>query len=109
MNRKGIDFLTRDKFEVGGDASAAAGPVGRDAQASTNATADAEIYTYSRAKGLFAGISLKGAVVKPDKDANAVIYDKHVDPAELLKDGKEAIPAAAKPFIVELNKYARKK
>jgi lipid-binding SYLF domain-containing protein len=109
MNRKGIDFLTRDKFEVGGDASAAAGPVGRDAQAGTNATADAEIYTYSRAKGLFAGISLKGAVVKPDVDGNAVIYGKHVDPRELLKDGKEAPPAAAAPFMKELHKYAPKK
>jgi lipid-binding SYLF domain-containing protein len=109
MNRRGIDFLTRDKFEVGGDASAAAGPVGRDAQAGTNATADAEIYTYSRAKGLFAGISLKGAVVKPDLDANAIIYGKHVNPRELLKEGKEAPPAAAMPFMKELHKYAAKK
>jgi len=108
MNRRGIDFLTRDKFEVGGDASAAAGPVGRDAQAGTNATADAEIYTYSRSKGLFAGISLKGAVVKPDLDGNAIIYGKHVNPRELLKDGKEAPPAVAAPFMKELYKYAAK-
>ncbi len=107
-NRRGIDFLTKDKFEVGGDISAAAGPVGRDAQAGTDAAANAEIYTYSRARGLFGGISLKGAVVKPDNDANEVIYGRHVNAAELLKDGKEAPPAVTRPFMGELNKYSKK-
>jgi SH3 domain-containing YSC84-like protein 1 len=106
-NRRGIDFLTKDKFEVGGDISAAAGPVGRDAQAATDATASAEIYTYSRARGLFGGISLKGAVVKPDNDANTVIYGKSVNAAELLKEGNQAAPAITKPFLAELGKYSK--
>jgi lipid-binding SYLF domain-containing protein len=108
-NRKGIDFLTKDKFEVGGDLSAAAGPVGRDATAGTDALASAEIYTYSRSRGLFAGISLKGAVVKPDNDGNKAIYGKSVDAAALLKEGNMASPAVAEPFLTELRKYSPKK
>jgi lipid-binding SYLF domain-containing protein len=107
-NRRGIDFLTKDKFEVGGDASAAAGPVGRDAQAGTDAAGNAEIYVYSRARGLFAGISVKGAVVKPDVDANTAIYGKPVDARALLKEGNVAPPPITKAFMVELNKYSKR-
>ena len=76
MNEKGLMGLLEDKFELGGEGSVAAGPVGRTAAASTNATLDAEILTYSRSRGLFAGLSLKGVVITPDKDLNEAIYKK---------------------------------
>lgn len=76
MNDKGLKNLLADKFEIGGEGSAAAGPVGRTAAASTNVTLDAEILTYSRSKGLFAGVSLKGVVISSDQDLNTAIYEK---------------------------------
>ena len=76
MNEKGLKGLMEDKFEVGGEGSVSAGPVGRTAAASTNVTLDAEILTYSRSKGLFAGVSLKGVVITPDKDMNQGVYHK---------------------------------
>ncbi len=106
MNKRGIDYLTKDKFEVGGDLSAAAGPVGREATANTDVALRAEIYTYSRSKGLFAGVSLKGASVRPDKDANRAIYGHPVEARELLLEGSVAPPADAQPFIAALDKYA---
>jgi lipid-binding SYLF domain-containing protein len=75
-NENGLKGLLEDKFEVGGEASVAAGPVGRAAAASTNATLSAGILSYSRAQGLFAGISLKGAIISQDKDMNTAIYQK---------------------------------
>lgn len=75
MNQDGLKGLTEDKFEMGGEASVAAGPVGRTAGASTNATLDAGILTYSRSKGLFAGVSLQGAVINPDNDLNESTYE----------------------------------
>lgn len=76
MNDKGLKNLIQDKFELGGEGSVAAGPVGRTAAASTNATLDAEILTYSRSKGLFAGVSLKGVVISQDQDMNQAVYQK---------------------------------
>ena len=76
MNEKGLKGLLEDKFELGGEGSVSAGPVGRTAAASTNVTLDAEILTYSRSRGLFAGLSLKGAVITPDKDMNRGVYNK---------------------------------
>ena len=76
MNEKGLQGLMQDKFEIGGEGSVTAGPVGRTAAASTNATMDAQILTYSRSKGLFAGISLKGVAITPDNDMNKTIYQK---------------------------------
>lgn len=76
MNEKGLKGLMEDKFEMGGEASVAAGPVGRTAAASSNATLDAQILTYSRTKGLFAGVSLKGVVISQDEDMNQAIYNK---------------------------------
>ncbi len=78
MNDKGLDGLLQDKFEIGGEGSVSAGPVGRTAAASTNATMDAEILTYSRSKGLFAGVSLKGVVISQDKDMNNAVYQRSV-------------------------------
>src|ERR1043165_4511290 len=77
MNRKGIDKLIGDKFTLGADASVAAGPVGRNATAQTNVRLDAEILGYSRSKGLFAGVSLEGATLRPDKDDNSDFHGSH--------------------------------
>ncbi len=93
MNDKGMKGLMEDKFELGGEGSVAAGPVGRTASASTNATFDAEILTYSRSKGLFAGVALKGVVINSDKDLNKAIYQKSAK--EIL--GYPAVPASAAP------------
>jgi len=93
MNDKGMKGLLEDKFELGGEGSVAAGPVGRTAAASTNATLDAEILTYSRSKGLFAGVSLKGVSINSDGDLNQAIYQKRSK--EII--GDPALPATAAP------------
>ena len=93
MNDKGMKGLVEDKFELGGEGSVAAGPVGRTAAASTNATFDAEILTYSRSKGLFAGVSLKGVSINSDKDLNRAIYEKNLK--EII--GAAPLPASAAP------------
>lgn len=93
MNDKGLKGLLEDKFELGGEGSVAAGPVGRTASASTNATFDAEILTYSRSKGLFAGVSLKGVSINSDGDLNQAIYQKRSK--EII--GDPALPASAAP------------
>jgi lipid-binding SYLF domain-containing protein len=97
MNEKGMKGLLEDKFELGVEASAAAGPIGRTAAASTNATLDAEILTYSRTKGVFAGVSLKGAVIHPDTDMNLAVYQK---PAKVIL-GTPPIPASAAPSTLQ--------
>src|SRR5215207_6669313 len=79
MNPSGLDGLLKDKFELGGEASVAAGPVGREAAASTNPRLDAGILSYSRSKGVFIGAALKGAVISPDNDLNEAIYGKKAD------------------------------
>lgn len=104
MNKKGMDFLTRDKFNLGGDASVAAGPVGRATSAETNAAMRAEILTYSRARGLFAGVSLKGAVVKPSKDGNRDLYGREIEARSIL-EGNAPTPAEARPLLGALGKY----
>jgi len=106
MNPSGIRRLLKSKGELGADVSVAAGPVGRTAAASTDLMMTAEILTYSRLRGLFAGISLKGAAVTPDGDANARLYGHAVDPVDLLVQGKGDIPAPAKSLINELEKYS---
>jgi lipid-binding SYLF domain-containing protein len=99
MNDNGLRGLLEDKFEIGGEGSVAAGPVGRTTAASTNATLDAGILTYSRSKGAFAGIALKGVVITSDKDLNTAVYEKTArqvlgDPAVLEADA----PATLKKF-----------
>jgi len=79
MNQSGLDGLLKDKFELGGEVSIAAGPVGREAAASTNPRLDAGIISYSRSKGVFIGAALKGAVISPDNDLNEAIYGKKAD------------------------------
>ncbi|PYT05843.1 MAG: hypothetical protein DMF60_10680 [Acidobacteria bacterium] len=102
MNHKGADKLIADKFTVGADASAAAGPVGRQTSASTNVRMDAEILTYSRAKGLFAGISLDGATLRPDKEDNRDFYGKDIDPRNVI-NGDVPVPSEARPLASALS------
>ena len=102
MNKKGMDKLIADKFTIGADASAAAGPVGRQTSASTNVRMDAEILTYSRAKGLFAGISLDGATLRPDKDDNREFYGKDFDPQKVI-NGDVPMPPEARPLASALS------
>jgi lipid-binding SYLF domain-containing protein len=99
MNPKGIDYLMRSKFSLGGDASVAAGPVGRTGSAATDLRLRAEILSYSRTRGLFAGLSLEGSVVKQDKDGNFDLYGERVDPKRLLLQGAYAIPAPARGLV----------
>jgi len=108
MNEKGLKGLLEDKFELGGEGSVAAGPVGRTAAATTNATMDAEILTYSRSKGLFAGVSLKGVVISPDKDMNQAIYQKTAK--ELLIESPtiwSAAPKSLQKFSKTVATYAK--
>jgi lipid-binding SYLF domain-containing protein len=109
MNRKGIDKLIGDKFTLGADASVAAGPVGRNATAQTNVRMDAEILGYSRSKGLFAGVSLEGATLRPDKDDNSDFYGKEVDPRAVLLDGSVEMPAEARPLAAALSRNSPRK
>src|SRR3954469_1830139 len=98
MNDQGMQRMLSSKFQVGGDAAAVAGPVGRHASAGTDWKADSEILTYSRAKGLFAGISLTGAVVQQDDDSTKAIYRKMIDQRTIL-NGSVRTPAVASSFM----------
>jgi lipid-binding SYLF domain-containing protein len=100
MNEEGMRHLLESQFTIGADASAAVGPVGRTAEASTDGKLSAQILSWSRAKGLFAGASLEGATVKPSEDANARLYSPSVNVAATL-EGKATVaePAAAKEFM----------
>ncbi len=108
-NRNGVESLLSDKFKVGADATAAAGPVGRHAAADTDVKLNAEILTYSRSKGAFAGISLNGAVVQPDESGNTALYGEksgsNVNRRAVL-DGQVPVPAEARPLISEMTEYA---
>ena len=101
QNEKGMQKLLSSNFHVGADASAAAGPVGRHAEAGTNWKMDTEILTYSRAKGVFAGLTLEGASIRQDNDSRHAIYGPKVTTKALLL-GKVAAPAAAQPFLAEV-------
>jgi lipid-binding SYLF domain-containing protein len=101
QNEKGMQKLLSSNFHVGADASAAAGPVGRHAEAGTNWKMDTEILTYSRAKGVFAGLTLEGASIRQDNDSRRAIYGSKVTTKALLL-GKVAAPAAAQPFLAEV-------
>jgi len=108
MNEAGLKGLLSDKFEIGGEASIAAGPVGRSASAGTNATMDAAILSYSRSKGVFAGVSLKGAVIKPDNDLNNAYYGK-AGREILMGSGMavSAIPTEVRVFTETLDSYSK--
>lgn len=104
MNRNGMEHLINSKFKIGGEASAAAGPIGRQAAASTNWKMQSELLTYSRARGIFAGINLNGAVVKQDVSDTLALYGKWV-PTNLILTGKVAPPAGTQPFLAEVHHY----
>jgi SH3 domain-containing YSC84-like protein 1 len=108
MNQGGARSILNSKVKVGGDASAAAGPVGRDAEADTDVTMRAELLTYSRARGLFAGISLEGSTLRPDNDANERIYGRKLDAKEIVLHGAVPIPHSAKILIETLNQHSPK-
>jgi len=97
MNEGGMKHLLSDKFTVGGDASAAAGPLGREATAQTDAMMNAEMLSYSRSRGLFAGISLQGASLRPDGESNKVLYGRDATNREILT-GDFPVPASAQRF-----------
>jgi lipid-binding SYLF domain-containing protein len=104
MNNHGAEMLMKSKAKLGADASAAAGPVGRDAEAATDIALHAEILTYSRAKGLFAGISLEGSTLRPDGSANNNLYGHEVSAKDILRDHKVGTPAAARLMLSTLEK-----
>jgi lipid-binding SYLF domain-containing protein len=102
-NERGMQKLLGNKVTLGAEASVAAGPVGRDARAATDAQMKAEILSYSRAQGLFAGINLSGGVLRPDSDDNEDVYGKNVTPTAILT-GNTAAPGAAQPFMTALRR-----
>jgi lipid-binding SYLF domain-containing protein len=104
MNQRGMNKLMEDKFTFGGDASAMAGPVGRTAEAQTDAMMHAEILSWSRSRGIFAGISIDGATLRPDRDDNRALYGRDVSQDEILR-GKVSRPPSAEPLYSELNRY----
>ena len=109
MNVSGLESLLNSKFTLGGDASVAAGPVGRTAAAETDAWMSAKILAYSRAKGLFGGLVLKGGVIRPDHDANQVLYGKQVEPRNvLLYRSADPIPKDAQILLDQLNRISPK-
>src|SRR6202161_3251196 len=105
MNDHALQSLMSDKFKLGADATVAAGPVGRNAAAGTDLKLNAEILSYSRAKGGFAGVSLDGAVMQADKSGDKAMYGDDVNRHEIL-DGKIAVPASARELVEELGGYA---
>jgi lipid-binding SYLF domain-containing protein len=108
MNPRGAKAILHSKVKLGANASAAAGPKGRDAEAATDATLRAEVLTYSRARGLFAGISLEGSTLRPDNDGNARIYNKKVEAEDIVRKGAVAVPPSAQELISILNKKSPK-
>src|SRR5215469_14990259 len=108
MNERGASSILGSKVKLGADASAAAGPKGRDAEADTDVTLRAEVLTYSRARGLFAGISLEGSTVRPDKDANQLLYGKKVSAHDIIFKGAVAVPPSAQKLIAYLNQKSPK-
>jgi lipid-binding SYLF domain-containing protein len=106
MNERGAAAILDSKVKFGADASAAAGPKGRDASANTDATLRAEILSYSRSRGLFAGISLEGASLRPDNDASADVYGRKITAREIVMEGKASIPESGQHLIRVLQKSA---
>lgn len=104
INQKGMQDLLKSKFKIGGDASAAAGPVGRNAAASTSANMSAELLTYSRSKGLFAGINLSGDSVSQNQEDTDTYYGRHYSFHQILA-GEVAVPRDARPFVESVARY----
>jgi lipid-binding SYLF domain-containing protein len=108
MNPRGAHSILSSKVKLGGDASVAAGPLGRTANASTDVTMRAEVLSYSRNRGLFAGLSLEGSTVRPDNDGNERIYGKKVEAESIVFKGAVAVPSAAQKMVAYLNQKSPK-
>jgi lipid-binding SYLF domain-containing protein len=108
MNERGMKHLTTSKFTIGADATAALGPVGRNATAQTDAMMSAEILSWSRSRGAFAGISLDGATLRNDLDGNQAMYGQRWESKQILGSGAKP-PAGAARLLSELNKYSPRK
>jgi len=104
MNASGMEKMLRNKVSLGAEASIAAGPVGRDARAATDAQMKTEILSYSRTQGLFAGINLSGGVVKPDVEDNADLYGSKASPRDVVMRGTVKAPAVTEPFMTALKR-----
>jgi lipid-binding SYLF domain-containing protein len=105
MNETGMNRLLADKFTIGGEAAAAAGPVGRNTSADTDVLLHAEILTWSRSRGIFAGLSLEGSTLRPDGSENQKLYGRDISNREIL-EGDVPVPPAGKQLIVTLNRYS---
>lgn len=108
LNKDGVEGLLRDKFEIGAGAGASAGPVGRNTHASTDILLKSQIVSYSRSRGLFAGLELKGAVITQDKQANKDTYGQEISAREILLDGKARTPNTIRVFPLTLRKFSPK-
>jgi lipid-binding SYLF domain-containing protein len=106
MNQRGASSILDSKVKLGADASVAAGPKGRDASADTDAYLRAEILSYSRARGLFAGVSLEGSTLRPDDDASADVYGRKITAREIVIGGKASIPKSGQLLVRVLQKNA---
>ena len=104
MNTNGMEKMLRNKVSLGAEASIAAGPVGRDARAATDAQMKAEILSYSRTQGLFAGINLSGGVVRADEDDNIDLYGKTTAPRDVVMGGTVKAPAVTDAFMAALRR-----
>lgn len=108
MNKSGVDGLLQDKFEMGAGAAVSAGPVGRNTHISTDALLKSQIISYSRSRGLFAGLELKGAVITQDNGSNEAIYGRNITAHEIIVDAKVRTPADIRVFPLALRKYSPK-
>ena len=108
VNPRGANSILGSKVKLGADASVAAGPKGRAADASTDASLRAEVLSYSRSRGLFAGVSLEGSTVRPDNDANERVYGKRLSAEEIIFKGAAPVPPAAQQMIAYLNRKSPK-
>jgi SH3 domain-containing YSC84-like protein 1 len=109
MDRRGANAILTSKVKLGGDATVAVGPLGRDAETDTDATFRAEILTYSRSRGLFAGVSLEGSTLRPDNGANERIYGKKISARQIALHNEVAMPHAAEPLIETLTRHTTKR
>jgi SH3 domain-containing YSC84-like protein 1 len=108
MNPRGAKAILSSKVRLGADMAAAAGPKGRDATAATDATLRAEILSYSRSRGLFAGVSLEGSTVRPDNDANEKLYGKKVTATQIIREGAVPVPPSGRKLVSLLDKKSPK-
>src|SRR6266550_3440768 len=108
MNPRGAKAILKSKVKLGADAAAAAGPKGRDAAAASDVTMRAEMLTYSRSRGLFAGISLEGSSLRPDNGSNETLYGKKVSAENIIRKGAVAVPPAGQELVALLNKKSPK-